>query len=419
MQIEFLSLQDEDDVLLGGEAGGGKSAALLMDACLRLPQKGYSALIIRRTYAQLSAPGAIMREALEWFQDDPDFHWDRIDKVLTYKPSKSYIQFRHLLHDDSHFNLQGAQPKAIYLDEAGQIPEHQIRYLKSRLRKIGRGEAASLNDEGTGPLASLARASANAIPIKFRMSANPDGISFDYLRDEYVHGDLKYLHSIAADNPALDVTDYKARLKEALTEQDYAKYGLGSWDVILGQRFFASGSLLWLGADAIEELDIWRTVRTWDTAATLDGDFFASMKLGICEAGTVILDITREKVTAGEIQGRIEEVAENDGPSVLIREEQEPGSSGLEVITNRRKALSNFNYVGVRSTGSKVDRAKPASVAMSKGKIIMGIGREHAHAKAFVRELDMFATKDQRNDDMVDCLSLGYNHLNRGRIRAL
>src|SRR5262245_29521245 len=59
----------ELEVLFGGAGGGGKSVALLMAALQHIDVPGYSALILRRTYADLSKPGGLMARAREWLAD--------------------------------------------------------------------------------------------------------------------------------------------------------------------------------------------------------------------------------------------------------------------------------------------------------------------------------------------------------------
>jgi hypothetical protein len=54
------------EAFYGGAAGGGKSDALLMAALQYVDVPGYAALILRRTFKQLSLPGAIMARSNEW-----------------------------------------------------------------------------------------------------------------------------------------------------------------------------------------------------------------------------------------------------------------------------------------------------------------------------------------------------------------
>src|SRR5262245_13520026 len=64
-QAAFLLL-DQREALYGGAAGGGKSAALLAAALQYVDVPGYHALILRRTFAQLSKPGALMDLSKQW-----------------------------------------------------------------------------------------------------------------------------------------------------------------------------------------------------------------------------------------------------------------------------------------------------------------------------------------------------------------
>src|SRR5882724_2936428 len=64
-QALFL-LDNRREAFYGGAAGGGKSDALLMSALQYVDVPHYSALIIRRSYADLAMAGAIMERAESW-----------------------------------------------------------------------------------------------------------------------------------------------------------------------------------------------------------------------------------------------------------------------------------------------------------------------------------------------------------------
>src|SRR5437879_2625152 len=51
------------ECFFGGACGGGKSSALLMAALQFVTVPGYAALLLRRTYTDLSLPGALMDRA--------------------------------------------------------------------------------------------------------------------------------------------------------------------------------------------------------------------------------------------------------------------------------------------------------------------------------------------------------------------
>jgi len=64
-QLGFLSLLSRE-AFYGGAAGGGKSDALLMAALMFVDRPGYAALLLRRTYPQLSKADGLIPRSQEW-----------------------------------------------------------------------------------------------------------------------------------------------------------------------------------------------------------------------------------------------------------------------------------------------------------------------------------------------------------------
>ena len=91
-QAEFLAF-DGLEALYGGAAGGGKSSALLMAALQYVHVPGYAALILRRTYADLSLPGAIMDRAHEWLQGT-GATWNGTEKRWTFPSERCELRRR-------------------------------------------------------------------------------------------------------------------------------------------------------------------------------------------------------------------------------------------------------------------------------------------------------------------------------------
>jgi hypothetical protein len=90
-QTGFLVL-DHLEAFYGGAAGGGKSDALLAGALQYVDVPGYAALILRRTFKQLSLPGAIMARSKEWlapFRKSGEVHWNDDERSRAARRSRS------------------------------------------------------------------------------------------------------------------------------------------------------------------------------------------------------------------------------------------------------------------------------------------------------------------------------------------
>ena len=131
-QEEFL-LSPVQEILYGGAAGGGKSAGLLMGALQYVPRPSYSALILRRSFADLNLPGALIPLSQEWLAGT-GAHWNGRDYQWVF-PSGSTINFGYLQNEADKFRYQSSAFQLIDFDELTQFSETQYRYMFSRLRR--------------------------------------------------------------------------------------------------------------------------------------------------------------------------------------------------------------------------------------------------------------------------------------------
>lgn len=195
-QQEFLE-SNSLEALYGGAAGGGKSDALLMGALQYVNQKGYAALLLRRTYADLSLPDALMPRLAEWL-GPTDAKWSDKSKTWTF-PSGATITFGYLQTLNDMYRYQSAAFQYIAFDELSQFPEQQYRYLFSRLRKSKESN----------------------IPLRMRAGSNPGGTGHKWVyrrfiaKSSLVEDGLKTFYPAKLDdNPYIDSDEYKKSLEE-------------------------------------------------------------------------------------------------------------------------------------------------------------------------------------------------------------
>lgn len=122
-QAELLEC-DVVEVLYGGSAGGGKSDALLMAALQYVEVPGYNALILRRTFSDLSQPDAIMDRAQKWLMPYVDaglVRWDAQRHRFTF-PSGATLTFGYLMHENDKYQYQCFHPETEILTFDGWKP---------------------------------------------------------------------------------------------------------------------------------------------------------------------------------------------------------------------------------------------------------------------------------------------------------
>lgn len=130
-QAEFHAA-DEDIVLYGGAAGGGKSYAMLVDALRYCAEEDYRGLIIRRTSPMLKELIGVSRSLYP--KAFPGAKYNKAEN-MWYFPSGATIQFGYLDKPEDLDNYQGLPYSYIGFDEIQhQRSDEGFTYLMSRLR---------------------------------------------------------------------------------------------------------------------------------------------------------------------------------------------------------------------------------------------------------------------------------------------
>jgi hypothetical protein len=256
-QEAFLAL-DCLEAFYGGAAGPGKSDALLMAALQYVHVPRYAAIIFRRTYEDLSLPGALIPRSKEWLGPTLGMQaWNEQRHRWTF-PSGATLSFGYLQHADDHLRYQGAEFQFVGVDEASQIREAQLRYMFSRLRKPDVG-------------------SLSGVPLRMRLASNPGDRSHEYLKRRYIDKQVDpddaedteerarrrvFIRARLQDNPSLDQRAYRESLSH-LEPEVRAQLLDGDWDARQpGDWYFDDGHLAAVAAlgrayeDAIRDGDL-------------------------------------------------------------------------------------------------------------------------------------------------------------------
>lgn len=225
-------LRQEDEVLYGGAAGGGKSDALIIWLITRATNfPGSRGIYFRRTFSDLVRADAALDRSKVLLAgvakyDEQDHRWSF--------PNNSTIDFGYLEHDADKYRYSSAQYASIAFDELTQFLEDQYLYLLSRNRNMIPGMKSLM-----------------------RSATNPGGIGHDWVKRRFIDGKQPeaafelpraegqvrarygcFIPAKLQDNQVLMESDpdYWDKLL-ALPENERKALADGDWNLFTGQYF--------------------------------------------------------------------------------------------------------------------------------------------------------------------------------------
>jgi predicted phage terminase large subunit-like protein len=363
---------------------------------MHVDKPDYSAILFRRTYADLALPGALMDRSKEWLQGTAA-HWNERDKLWTF-PSRATVSFGYLQHDGDKYRYQGAAFQYIGFDELTQFPEGSYTYLFSRLRRL----------------------QGSTVPLRMRTASNPGGEGHSWVYERFVvpgHDPNRvFLPAGLRDNPYIDATEYRRALAE-LDDITRAQLLEGAWVTDPGGKPFQRE--WWRGQNRhgriVDSTVVGRWI-SWDTAfKDKESSDYSAYLVAELTADYVlhVRYVHREKLTFPQLPEEMARVATQYGGDgkllgVLI-EDKASGTSAFQTLAATAPEWLQQVLVAFQPKGSKTERASQASVWCKRGCVtlpeIPHSVRNDDAGWLFEFEQELFNFPDVQHDDRVDALS--------------
>ncbi len=428
-QEKFLA-SSADIAIYGGAAGGGKTYALLLDLLRYKNVPGFDAMIFRKNYTQVTAPGGLWDTSMKMYAGmrgavpfaSPKRHW-----VFG---GKSTLSFDYLARDDDVYSWQGAQTCFIGFDELTHFSENQFFYMMSRNRSLCGVKPcmrATCNPDVDSWVASfiswwIDQDTGYAIPersgrIRFFHRHEGEVVWGDSrqklaerfrIAPEYCKSATFIASSIYDNKLLLDVNPgYLANLY-GLSVVEKERLLNGNWKIRPAAGLYFPREHARIVKTVPEK--IVAVARAWDLAATeitpanknpdrTAGCLMARMRNG----QYIILDVKRMAANAATVRSvvrntAVADKAEYKASHIFIP--QDPGQAGKEQAQSYVRELAGFRVSTHVVSGDKVTRAEPFAAQWQQGNVLLLEGEWN---EMFLCEAEGFP--DTVHDDQVDAAS--------------
>ncbi len=411
---------DTPEILYGGAAGGGKSDALLMAALQFVEVPGYAAILFRRTYMDLSLPGALMDRAHTQLGGS-GARWDGTTKTWTF-PSGATLSFGYLDSENDRFRYQSSEFQYIGFDELTQFKKRDYEYLFSRLR----------------------RTIDSRVPLRVRGGTNPGGTGHAWVKKRFDPDHRRpptpnrlFISAHLEDNPYLNTEEYEqlslsqldSFTRKQLRRGDWADFGGNYYFPDTWPRYVDTGdayriadgpgrtrhirkadccrmlALDWaMGKPKKDKFD--NPITDEDGNPELSGDCTAFVIADMTnddDGLLFLLGCTCERIPLGTNAPRLSEQCRRWEP-VIVAGDDDNLTETMLLECRRFRDIPTIKTLGIRSR-NKVTRSQAAIVRAERGKIYLP-NNTTPWVELLGDNLASFTGIDGEPDDVADCVAI-------------
>lgn len=440
-----------DICIYGGAAGGGKTYGLLLEPMRHMNNSNFNAVIFRKEYTQITAPGGLWDSARKVYSHVQGAYPLKTPKLHWCFTKGATVNFAHLNNDDDCESWQGSQIAMIGFDELTHFTEHQFFYMLSRNRTdsgVTPYVRATCNPDADSWVAEfiswwIDQRTGYPIPersgkVRWMVRVNEvihwtdsrkeavavaveNGIEQE--QAETMPKSVTFIASTLQDNKILMKNDpsYLANL-QALPLVDRERLLYGNWKIKAAAGLMFKRTQVNMVEEIPNDVILW--CRGWDLAATSEDEegnpaYTAGVLIGKRRNGRyIVADVINRRLAASDVRKLILMTAQSDRATygrVCQRLPQDPGQAGKEQAQSYMKLLSGFIVKIMPESGDKVTRAEPFS-AMWQGTETMDVGFVDVLVAdwngMFFNQYESFPQSDFK--DMVDAGANAFNTIESG-----